>query len=267
MGVELNGNFNRLFNGFDKVKSEIRSKESRHILYANGIGSRLFNLFGIIFIIFKVKHGACCVGYGDLSVSHFFFCGVNGGLKISDVVKGIENTDNVDTVCHRFLHKIFHDIIGIVTVAEHILPAEKHLQLGVFAFIPYYSKSFPRVLVEKAQASVKGCAAPAFERVKTDFIEQRKDGKHFLGGHSRCDKRLVSVAKHRFGYTDFRHKNSSLTDCDDGRAGFHNVILGNVDRNDGAVSGSLDFIFHFHGFENHHNIAGFKLVSRLDPNA
>ena len=63
----------------------------------------------------------------------FLLRGVDGGLEVPRIVKRVEDTDDVDAVGNRLLHKVFDHIVGIVTVAKYILASEKHLQL---CFLP-----------------------------------------------------------------------------------------------------------------------------------
>ena len=56
---------------------------------------------------------------------------LNGSLQVADVVEAVKNTDNINPVCDRLLNEVLYHIICIVVVAQDILSAEQHLQLGV----------------------------------------------------------------------------------------------------------------------------------------
>ena len=59
----------------------------------------------------------------------FLLCSVDSSLKVSNVIESIENSDDINTVSDRLLNKLFYNVIGIVSVAEDVLTAEKHLKL------------------------------------------------------------------------------------------------------------------------------------------
>ena len=60
-----------------------------------------------------------------------------------------------------FLHEVLHHVVGIVLVAQDVLAAEQHLQLGVGQALAQLAQALPGVFVQKAQAGVEGGAAPA----------------------------------------------------------------------------------------------------------
>ncbi len=110
-----------------------------------------------------VVYGAGGIAERCLYMTAFLFGGINGNAQVSLVIQRIEYAHDVDTVGDGFLYEIFHHIIGIVTITQNILPAEEHLEFGVFDMIPDDSQSFPGIFVEKAKAGIEGCAAPAFQ--------------------------------------------------------------------------------------------------------
>ena len=56
-----------------------------------------------------------------------FLCRLDGCLKVSEVVKAVEDTDSVDSVRDGLLDKIFNYVVTVVAVAEKVLSAKKHL--------------------------------------------------------------------------------------------------------------------------------------------
>ena len=75
---------------------------------------------------------------------------LDSSFKVSYIVKCVKNSDDVNTVCDRLLNEILNEVVSIVTVAEHILSSEQHLQLGVGHLASDYAKSLPWVFVEKS---------------------------------------------------------------------------------------------------------------------
>ena len=58
-----------------------------------------------------------------------------------------------------------------MTVAQHVLAAEQHLQLRVGALLSDRAESVPRILIQETQAGVKRRAAPALEGMKANLVQ------------------------------------------------------------------------------------------------
>ena len=55
----------------------------------------------------------------------------DGGLHVPDIIHGIEDAKNIDARVSGALDKCLHDIIRIIAIAHHILPAQQHLKSGL----------------------------------------------------------------------------------------------------------------------------------------
>ena len=121
------------------------------------------NALGVLDIVFVGKDGAGGVADGNLRVTALFVCRPDGGFQVFDIIERVKNADDVDAVGDRALHQILDAVIRVMAVAQHILSAEQHLQLGVGTVILDGAQALPRILVQKAQARVIGRAAPAFQ--------------------------------------------------------------------------------------------------------
>ena len=91
-------------------------------------------------------------GLADTAV---FLGEADGGLEIARIIERIEDADHVDAVFNGFAAELFHHVVGIVFVAENVLAAEQHLQLGVGQCLTQRAEAVPRVLIEEAEAGVK----------------------------------------------------------------------------------------------------------------
>ena len=111
---------------------------------------------------------------------------------------------------YQNFNKIVNNLVRIVAVAEHILTAEKHLQLGVRAFFADKAQSFPWVLVKKTKAGIECCAAPALKRAEADLVKLVENINKFVRPHSCCDERLMRVTQNGFGNSNFRHNFTSV---------------------------------------------------------
>ena len=113
---------------------------------------------------------------------------LDGGAQVAQVVEGVEDAEHVHAVLRRLLHEGFDHIIGIVAVAEQVLPAQQHLQAGVGQRLAQLAQPLPGVLLEEAQAGVVGRPAPALQRPVADGVELVADGQHVLGAHAGGDQ-------------------------------------------------------------------------------
>ena len=201
MRMQVDRDLYRLFQRRSQLIGNRRRNQRRHVLDTDRIRARVLKLFGILDEIFDIVHRRQRVGNRCLHVRARLFCRLDRRLQIADVVKRVENTDDIDSVVDRFLYKIFNRIISIVAVAEHILSAEQHLQLCVRHIFADHTQPLPRVLVEKTDTRVKRGAAPAFAGIKADLIHRGQDWKHLVETHTRRDQGLMRVAQD--GFTNF----------------------------------------------------------------
>ena len=90
-------------------------------------------------------------------------------------------------------------------VAQYVLAAQQHLQLGVGHRLAQGAQALPGVFVQESQAAVKGRAAPGFQGPISDFIQFIGDGQHFIGAHAGGRLALVRVAQYGFGNLYLSH--------------------------------------------------------------
>ena len=124
---------------------------------------------------------------------------IHRDFNIAQIVERIKDADNVHAVFHAFAHKAAHRIIRIMMISEQILSAQQHLQFRVLQMRFDFSQALPRVLIEVAQATVEGGAAPAFNRMIAGLIHLIKNRLEIIKRHTGCDQRLLCIAQHSFG--------------------------------------------------------------------
>ena len=89
--------------------------------------------------------------------------GIDRDAHILDPVEAIENTEEIDAVGGP-ADEIFHDIVGIIGVADAIGAAQQHLGQKIWRPLAHEGEALPRILGEKSHRDVESRAAPAFER-------------------------------------------------------------------------------------------------------
>ncbi len=139
------------FESFYKFFCAVRREQRRHILDTDRIRTAFLYLLCVVYIVFGGEYLAESIGYRYLSMRALFLGGFYRGLEVTDVVERVEYTDYVDTVRNGLLNEVFEHIVRIVTISEHILSSEQHLELCIGHFTTQYAQSVPRVFVEEAQ--------------------------------------------------------------------------------------------------------------------
>ncbi len=176
----------------------VRKKKTCHILDADGIGTHLFNSFGNVNPVIQCIGITQCVGKSHLCMAAFLVGCLYSGLKVSQIVNTVENTNDINTIRNRLLHKVFYNIIRIRCIAQNVLSSEKHLQLGVFESVAKHSQSFPRIFMKETKGSIKSCTAPAFYGMISDLVHLIDDRQHLPGRHTCCNEGLMRVTQNSF---------------------------------------------------------------------
>ena len=130
---------------------------------------------------------------------------LNGDLKVAHVVQRVENADDVDAVLHGILHELAHHVVGIVLIAQDVLAPQQHLQLGVGHLGADLAQSLPGVLLQIAQAHIKGSAAPDLGGIITGLVDGLQNGLKLAVRQTGGDQRLVRVTQHGLRKVDFSH--------------------------------------------------------------
>ncbi len=191
------------FHGLDQLGSLIRHQQTCHILDTDGICTHLLNFFGSACPIFQRIGITQRIGQCNLSMASAFLLfhsvgGVYGLLQVAQIIQTVKNTDNIDTVCNGLLHKGIYNVICVRSVAQNILTAEQHLQLGLFEAVTQLAESVPGILLQEAKGCVKGGTAPALHGMVSYLIHLLHNGKHKIRWHSCGNQRLVGVTQYGF---------------------------------------------------------------------
>ncbi|VUS91609.1 hypothetical protein SB6408_05733 [Klebsiella spallanzanii] len=86
-----------------------------------------------------------------------------------------------------------------MAVAEQVLAAQQHLQRGLRHGLFQLAQADPRVFAEKADAGVKGGAAPAFEGAVAHVVELSGNRQHIVKAQAGGEQGLVGVAQDDIG--------------------------------------------------------------------
>lgn len=135
VAVDVHGDGNSLFQGLHQFIGRVRRQQAGHILDADAVRSHLLQGLGVLGEILVVVHGAQRIADAALHMRLFLNGGFDGRLQVARVVQRVENTQDVNAVGNGLLHEILDGVVRVMAVAQHVLAAEQHLQLGVRHFL------------------------------------------------------------------------------------------------------------------------------------
>ena len=129
--MKIDRDLNSLFQGCNKLSCLIWKKKTGHIFDTDRVCTHFLDTFRNACPVLKSISITKCIGKSNLCMAMLFVCSMYSSLKVTKVVHTVENTDDIDTICQRFLNKILYNIISVWTVSKNVLATEKHLQLCV----------------------------------------------------------------------------------------------------------------------------------------
>ena len=194
--MNIDGQLGGSLQGLHQVIGIVRSQQTCHILDADGIGAHVLDALRDIRPVLQGVGIAESVGKSDLCLRALLLACVHCGLQVAEIVQAVKDADDVNAVCDGLLDEVFHDIVGVVVVAEDVLTAEQHLELGILEALLQETKPLPRILVKETQAGIEGRAAPAFHGTVPDLVHLVDDRQHFVCRHSGRKQGLVRVTQH-----------------------------------------------------------------------
>ena len=214
MGVQDQGDIaDGVLNALDEVLGLIRAHGTGHVLQADGVEAHGLELLTHLDIFLDRVDRALRVGDAagrNGVLGGIFLGGFQRGGDVAEVVQCVKDTQDVDAVLDGQLDKLFNDIVMIMLVAEQVLAAQQHLQLGVGHGLADIAQSLPRILAQIAQAGIERRAAPAFHGVIAGLVHFGQDlgkiGIRKTGRHQR----LVGITKDSFSNLNFFHVCSSI---------------------------------------------------------
>ena len=130
MNVDRNADI--LLESGDKVEALLRTHNTGHILDAERVTAHLLDLFAKGDKQIKVMDRTERIADTALCMTAGLDALVHRSLDVAQVVERVEDTDDIHAVLDTLAHEAAHSIIRIMMVAEQILTAQQHLQLGIF---------------------------------------------------------------------------------------------------------------------------------------
>lgn len=149
----------------------VRLEDTSHILDTQNIDVKLDQLVNQVNVVFEV---VLLVGVQHVSRNAHSTLGnttsllnsLDTDLELVDIVQGIENTEDINTVLLGLLNKVFNSIVGERRVSNAVGTTEKHLERNVRNKLSHLAETVPGVLVEESHGDVKGSTTPALQTVE-----------------------------------------------------------------------------------------------------
>ena len=175
MGVKVDGNLYRSLEAFDQIIGFKGREKPGHVLYTDRVGPQVLELFGLLDEVVQTVDGTHGVANRGFDMLAALFDHLHGGFDVPDIVQRVEDPKHIDAMFGGSLNKFFQDVVGVMTVADDVLSADKHLKAGIRHRGAKGSESFPGVFLKKPQTGVKGCSTPDFKRPKPYFVQFCRD--------------------------------------------------------------------------------------------
>ena len=185
MRVKMQRNLDGGLQPTDQVVGVEGGQESGHVFDANRIRPQIFQLPGQIHKPVDAMDWADGVADRGFRMFATGFHFAHGPIEIPHVVQGVEDAEDIDAIRGRPFDEPLHYVVGVMAIADQVLPAQQHLELRVGHGGPQGPEPFPGIFFEEAQAGVERGAAPDFQRPIADPIKLLRDGQHVFRAHAR----------------------------------------------------------------------------------
>ena len=184
-----------LFDGSDEFFCSIGFAEASHVFDGNEMSPHFLQFFGKsdvvlegIFVATGVKDVAG-VANGGLANGVGFLHRLHGDGKVREVVKRVENAEDVHACFRCVFDEAANDVVGIIGVAHSVGSAEQHLEEDIRDVPAESAQALVGILVEESHRCVECCATPHLHGKESGAAMGHEvgDGKHVEGAHSRSE--------------------------------------------------------------------------------
>ena len=162
-----------IFYALDNPVAVEGRQDSGGILEGQPIRADLDQLLGILHPLFQRMNRAHGVVDFHMGFATKLFYGLGRGLDVSEIIRRLENSENVHTIGDGSFDKLPNDFVGVGPVGQNVLAAQQHLQFGFGHHRLDAPQSIPRIFIKVAHAHVEGRAAPNFHGVKAAVVDGR----------------------------------------------------------------------------------------------
>ncbi len=204
MRVEVHGHLERFLQLGHKSIDAGGIHQTGHILDRYHLGADFLHLHSLVYEILVGEDlllgciilGVYCVAdsrVGDTAqlVDHH-----DRVMDVVDVVEGVEDTHHVQTVLDGLLVEALEHAVGIRHIAEKVTAArEGGEQRDALHCLRALAEAVPGTLAQITHHGIGHSTAPDFHDIEFSITVEGEKTVHVLLLHTRCEKRLLSVAK------------------------------------------------------------------------
>jgi hypothetical protein len=180
----------------DQLERDVRPQQACHVLDRDRMGAHILDTLREIDPEVDRMHRAHGVGNRALRVLAQGHGRLDRDLQVARVVERIEDPEHVDAVLRGTLDELLDQVVGVMPVAENVLPAEQHLLRRIRHRRLQLADALPRIFAEVADASVECRPAPRFDGPESDLVQLVADRQHVFDAHTGCEQALMPVAKY-----------------------------------------------------------------------
>ena len=197
MAVDVHRQADFLIERLHHTLGAIGREHAGHVLDGDGVGAQILQLLAVFQVGIQRVHRRDRVGDGALEQTAALLDGLGVVHDVADVVQRVEHTEDLDAVAVRRVDEAVHDLLGVVLVADEVLPAREHGKRRIGRVRLDGAQTLPGVLVQKAQAGVERRPAPRLDGPVADAVHLRQDRQHVADLHTGGPEALLTVADGR----------------------------------------------------------------------
>ena len=195
MGVNNNLQAAVFLERLDQVICFLRGQQRSHVLDAEGLAAHALEFLGLLDVLLEGVNRALGVAHNALCFRAGLEALVDSDFDVAQIVQRVEDTDDVDAVFNRLADKAADCLVGVMTIAQNVLAAQQHLQLGVRHVLADRAQSLPRIFVQVTKAGIERRTAPALDRVVAGLIHGLENVNKILDRNTGRAQRLVCVTQ------------------------------------------------------------------------
>ena len=125
-------------------------------------------------------------------------CDLDREFHIPDVIDRVEDPENVNAVFISFCNEFFNHVIRVVPVSDQVLPAKKHLGMGIVHFLLDIPKALPWIFIQVSDTAVKGGTPPHFKGEIPYLVQMFDHFEHVPRPHPGGQEGLVCIPEDGF---------------------------------------------------------------------
>ena len=162
VGMEVNGDLDHLLEFGDELGDVEGCHDPGHVFETERVGAHGLDFFGFGKVVLEVEHLAAHpsvrqrVADGPLEVLPIGFDPLHHGLKVTEVVDCVKNSEDIHPRFRSLVHEKTSHIIGIVPVAHQVLTPEEHGERGFLDVLLQGLDSLKGVFPQKAVQLASG---------------------------------------------------------------------------------------------------------------